>query len=59
MEVDDPEKVGVKLLSGIKKHSDLHAVEVFCHDLGEFTVTLTVGNSPSPTLIHPRSVSLD
>ncbi|XP_071543821.1 nuclear pore membrane glycoprotein 210 [Panulirus ornatus] len=57
VEVDDPEKVEVKLLSGVKKHSDLHAVEVFCLDLGEFTVTVTVGNSPSSTLINPQSVS--
>ncbi|XP_042211678.1 nuclear pore membrane glycoprotein 210-like isoform X2 [Homarus americanus] len=55
-QVDDPEKVGVQLLDEVKQ-SDVHAIEVVCHDLGEFTLTLTVGNSPVPTLPHPRSVS--
>ncbi|XP_063610154.1 nuclear pore membrane glycoprotein 210-like [Penaeus indicus] len=56
VEIDDAEKVEVKLLEGLKKQADLHAVRVHCHSLGEFTVTLTVGNKPSPTLRHPRTV---
>ncbi|XP_069952997.1 nuclear pore membrane glycoprotein 210, partial [Cherax quadricarinatus] len=57
VKIDNTDMVRVKLLGETKKHSDIHAVEVLCLDLGEFTLTLTVGNSPSPTLPHPRSVS--
>nr|XP_045612932.1 nuclear pore membrane glycoprotein 210-like isoform X2 [Procambarus clarkii] len=57
VKIDNPEKVRVKLLGEVKKHSDIHGVEVLCRGLGEFTLTLTVGNVPSPTLPHPRSVS--
>lgn len=58
VEIDDEEKVEVQLLDGVKKHADMHAVRVHCHGLGEFTLKLTVGNKPSQTLPHPRTVRI-
>ncbi|CAL4097838.1 unnamed protein product [Meganyctiphanes norvegica] len=59
--VDDPSKVHVELLTLAtatkRKTADLHAVLVECKDLGEFKVTLTVGNKASTSLPHPKSVS--
>lgn len=60
-EVDDPSKVYVELLtlaaSTKRKTADLHGISVECKDLGEFKVTLTVGNKASTSLPHPKSVS--
>ncbi|XP_064117078.1 nuclear pore membrane glycoprotein 210-like [Macrobrachium nipponense] len=57
VDVDDTEKLQVTKLEGTEKQTDVHAVEVLCQDLGEFEVTLTVGNEPSGSLPNPRSVS--
>ncbi|XP_068200875.1 nuclear pore membrane glycoprotein 210 [Palaemon carinicauda] len=57
IDVDDTEKLEVTKLEGTEKQADVHAVEVLCHDLGEFQVTLTVGNEPSASLPNPRMVN--
>ncbi|KAK7069962.1 hypothetical protein SK128_003832, partial [Halocaridina rubra] len=57
VDVDDSEKLRISKIEAPEKYTDIHAVNVVCQDIGEYYVTITVGNAPSATLPHPRNVS--